>query len=103
MASCSLLSSCRRHTGAEQGGAGPPGAPCLFRISQESFRVSSVILCFLLSPPSLCCLSQTVLWNMIRFQLQAAAFSHVGPGFKLVDAFVGFTYSCVLHFVQGDN
>ena len=59
-----------------------PGAPCLCRLSQESFRVSSVILCFLFSPPSLCCLSQAVLWSMIRFQLQAAAVSLVGAGFK---------------------
>ena len=59
-----------------------PGAPCLCRLSQESFRVSSMILCFLFSPPSLCCLSQAVLWSMIRFQLQAAAVSLVGAGFK---------------------
>ena len=81
MASCSLLSSCRRKTGAEQGGAGPRRAVSVLSFS-GSVGVSSVALCFLLSPPSLCCLSQIVLWNMIRFQLQAAALSHVGAGFK---------------------
>ena len=89
-----------------------PGAPCLCRLSQESFRVSSVILCFLFSPPSLCCLSQFVLWNMIRFQLQAAALSHVGAGFKAFWCHslvlhqknkTTNTYIFVLHFVKGDN
>ena len=110
MASCSLLSSCRRHTGAEQGGAGPRRAVSVSSFSREFSRVFCDFVLSALSAKSVLSFSSCFVEHD-SFSVASGGCLPCGRRFQGI-FIIGFasekqnitnTYICVLHFVQGDN